>query len=144
MPRGLWPPAWSFGNLEDKLQGFLLLVESHYRYYQFYVNMFVAAAFAAITCLVGNDGAVKVIGWPGVGFLALELVLFAGSRDTLRKYYARTHELLDSWIFRKDHCMTNGIGHHSWRMTTSPPPRRRGPVPKADKPRQDKRTKSRS
>jgi hypothetical protein len=93
---GLVAPAWSFGNLEDKLQGFLLLVESHYRYYQFYSNMFVAVAFAAIACLVGGEGIAKAIGWPGVGFLALEFVLFAGSRDTLRKYYSRTRQLLNT------------------------------------------------
>jgi hypothetical protein len=93
---GLVAPAWSFGNLEDKLQGFLLLVESHYRYYQFYSNMFVAVAFAAVACLVEGGGTAKAIGWPGVGFLALELVLFAGSRDTLRKYYSRTRQLLNT------------------------------------------------
>lgn len=27
--------------------------------------------------------------WPDLGFLLLEVVLFLGSRDTLRKYYAR-------------------------------------------------------
>ena len=31
---GLTRPAWRFGNLDDKLQGFLTLNEGHYRYYQ--------------------------------------------------------------------------------------------------------------
>ena len=43
---GIVPPAWKFANLEGKLQGYLTLIENHYRYYQFYSNMFVAAAFA--------------------------------------------------------------------------------------------------
>ncbi len=42
---GIVPPAWKFAKLDDRLQGFLTLVESHYRYYQFYSNMFVAVAF---------------------------------------------------------------------------------------------------
>lgn len=30
------------------------------------------------------------------GFLILEMILFAGSRDTLNKYYSRTQQLLNS------------------------------------------------
>ena len=33
---GIVPPAWKFANLEGKLQGYLTLIENHYRYYQFY------------------------------------------------------------------------------------------------------------
>ena len=33
---GLKPPCLEFANLDDRLQGFLALVENHYRYYQFY------------------------------------------------------------------------------------------------------------
>ena len=36
---GIVPPAWKFANLEGKLQGYLTLIENHYRYYQFYANM---------------------------------------------------------------------------------------------------------
>ena len=32
---GVVPPVWKFANLEGKLQGYLTLVENHYRYYQF-------------------------------------------------------------------------------------------------------------
>ena len=42
---GIVPPAWKFAHLEGKLQGYLTLIENHYRYYQFYSNMFVAVAF---------------------------------------------------------------------------------------------------
>ena len=49
---GLKRPAWKFVNLDDKLQGFLLLNESHYRYYQFYANMFIAAGFTYASWLV--------------------------------------------------------------------------------------------
>ena len=40
------PPVWKFTNLEDKLQGYLALIENHYRYYQFYSNMLIAVAFS--------------------------------------------------------------------------------------------------
>ena len=42
---GIAPPPWRFARFDDKLQGFMVLVESHYRFYQFYANTFVAAAF---------------------------------------------------------------------------------------------------
>ena len=137
------PPTWSFGNLDDKLQGFLLLVESHYRYYQFYANMFVAAAFAAIACLAGNGGAARAFSWPGAGFLALEIVLFAGSRDTLRKYYARTRQLLNTHgLPERTHLMTNGIGHHLQGTDSKSSDKKVAPVRKTDKPPQGKPPKS--
>jgi hypothetical protein len=93
---GIVPPVWKFANLEDKLQGYLTLIENHYRYYQFYANMFIAAGFScAVRCLCeGRKASLGVV--PLAGFIALEAVLFAGSRDTLRKYYLRTQQLLSS------------------------------------------------
>ena len=93
---GIVPPAWKFANLEGKLQGYLALIENHYRYYQFYANMFVAAAFAywASPRPEWQAGSSRLTTWGG--FLALEIVLFAGSRDTLAKYYGRTRQLLNS------------------------------------------------
>lgn len=93
---GVVPPAWKFTHLEGKLQGYLTLIENHYRYYQFYANMFVAAAFAYWARLFceGPSAANRLA--TTCGFLALEMILFAGSRDTLHKYYSRTQQLLDS------------------------------------------------
>lgn len=93
---GIVPPAWKFTNLEGKLQGYLMLVESHYRYYQFYANMFVAAAFAVTARALSGSLRPSFGPWTVVGFVALEMVLLAGSRDTLRKYYDRTQQLLTS------------------------------------------------
>ena len=93
---GVVPPAWKFANLEGKLQGYLALIENHYRYYQFYANMFVAAAFAYWARLFSEGPAVTSRLATTCGFLALEIVLFAGSRDTLHKYYSRTQQLLNS------------------------------------------------
>ena len=93
---GIVPPAWHFANLEGKLQGYLTLIENHYRYYQFYSNMLVAGAFA-FSAYVFSDGlpSTHLMG-ATVGFLVVEIILFAGSRDTLQKYYTRTQQLLNS------------------------------------------------
>ena len=96
MPPGIVPPAWKFANLEGKLQGYLTLIENHYRYYQFYANMFVAAAFAYWARLFSKGRPSRVALRTTCGFLALEMILFAGSRDTLHKYYSRTQQLLNS------------------------------------------------
>ena len=93
---GIVPPAWKFAKLDDRLQGFLILVENHYRYYQFYANMFVAVAFTFAARQVADGNSLWSQGWLAVGFLALEAVLCAGSRDTLRKYYSRTQQLLNT------------------------------------------------
>ena len=92
---GIVPPTWKFANLEGKLQGYLTLIENHYRYYQFYANMFVAAAFAFWARLLSGPAVASRYAVT-CGFLALETILFAGSRDTLHKYYVRTQQLLNS------------------------------------------------
>ena len=92
---GVVPPAWNFVNLDDKLQGFLTLNESHYRYYQFYANMFISAGFTYSAWLVWNGkGLIASAGWANLYFVVLEIVLFADSRDTLAKYYSRVAQLL--------------------------------------------------
>lgn len=93
---GVVPPAWKFANLEGKLQGYVTLIENHYRYYQFYSNMFIAAAFAFSARLLAEGRAFPRPFTATCGFLALEMILFAGSRDTLHKYYSRTQQLLNS------------------------------------------------
>src|SRR5689334_4696702 len=43
---GLGAPVFNARALEERPAAFTFLVESHYRYYQFYANTLVAAAFA--------------------------------------------------------------------------------------------------
>lgn len=93
---GIVPPAWKFAKLDDRLQGFLTLVEGHYRYYQAHANMFVAAAFAVAARWMAEGTGTWPRGWSAVGFLALEAILWAGARDSLRKYYSRTQQLLNT------------------------------------------------
>ncbi len=87
---GVRPSDWNFGSLKDRLPAFEMLVESHYRYYQFYANMLVAVILAygawRETCCTSWRG------WDAA-FLVIAAMLFLGLRDTLRKYYRRVGQL---------------------------------------------------
>lgn len=111
---GLTRPAWKFGKLDDKLQGFLTLNEGHYRYYQFYANTFVAVGFTYAAWSVWQGKGPCAAGWANVNFVVLEIVLFANSRDTLANYYSRVAQLLGTLSNpKKGACrMSNGIGKH--------------------------------
>jgi hypothetical protein len=91
---GINEPNWRFAQLPERLPAFEALVEYHYRYYQFYSNMLVAILFSYGTRLTalhrwpGHDG------WGEVALFLVVIVLFLGSRDTLRKYYSRASALL--------------------------------------------------
>ena len=90
---GLRPPALNFARLAGNVDAFNLLIEIHYRHYQFYANMFVATAIA-FACQRSAIGTGFGLGWLDAGFVALEAVFFYTSRDTLQKYYQRTRQLL--------------------------------------------------
>lgn len=91
---GIPEPTWAFARLQEKLDAFLAIVDNHYRYFQFYANTLVAISFAYGVRLiaVGVDAAQH----PAlhVGFVIVWVVLLAGSRDALRKYYQRGSDLL--------------------------------------------------
>lgn len=92
---GVRSPRWNPSQLESHLASFNYLVESHYRYYQFYANTIVAIAWTYL--LHRSIGTVDMLG-PGtdMGVLILCAVLFAGARDSLSKYYNRTALLVGS------------------------------------------------
>jgi hypothetical protein len=94
---GVRPPEWDFGRLDDCLHGFLALVENHYRFYQFYSNMFVAVAFTYRAWLVWLGKPIWEERWATLWFLVLEVIFFTASRDALRKYYARAERLLGTF-----------------------------------------------
>ena len=90
---GIRPPKLDFSVLGRNVEAFSLLIEIHYRHYQFYANMFVAIAIAYVFHRI-QIGGVLPLGWIDLGILVLEIVFFATSRDNLRKYYARSGQLL--------------------------------------------------
>jgi hypothetical protein len=89
---GIPPPRWNFAMLPERLEAFRMLVEDHYRYFQFYSNSLVALAFLYVArrTVVGalaNQWGVDA------GFITVGIVLFIGSRDALRRYYRRAEQL---------------------------------------------------
>ncbi len=89
---GLTRPAWDDSRLNEQLPAFEALVENHYRYYQFYANMLVALALAYPTWRLATQAAAFC--WADLGFLLIEGVFLAASRDALRNYYRRSALLL--------------------------------------------------
>lgn len=89
---GIHPPRLDFSKLRHTAAEFSVLIEIHYRYYQCYSNMLVSV----FVLYLGrrSHGWTASPGWLDLGFAALALILFAGSRDTLGRYYRRTEQLL--------------------------------------------------
>ena len=90
---GLRIPQRDFSKLGRNVEAFNLLIRIHYEHYQFYANMFVRMAIA-YACYRINVGGFSTIGWLDLGFVLLEVVFFATSRDTLRNYCVRSQQLL--------------------------------------------------
>lgn len=90
---GVPPPQWDDSRLEGRLAAFNYLVESHYRYYQFVANSFVAVVFAYVINRVIGTSPVLGLG-TDLAIVLMCAVLFAASRDALSKYYSRTAQLL--------------------------------------------------
>lgn len=90
---GIRRPSLDFSRLEKNAEAFSLLIDIHYQHYLFYSNALVAVAFT-YGCYRVRLGGFLPFGWLDLAFVALEIVFFTTSRDTLRKYYARTAQLL--------------------------------------------------
>ena len=57
---GLKQPLWNFAKLADRQEAFAMLVDAHYRYYQFYANSMIALVISrsvvgqCLASLAGN------------------------------------------------------------------------------------------
>lgn len=91
---GLAAPELDFAKLPGKVEEFQLLIEIHYRHYQFYANMLVAVLIAYVGYRIHVG--FRIPGLADLAFVALEPIFYVTSRDTLRKYYSRTRQLLSS------------------------------------------------
>jgi len=87
---GIRKPTWNFRRLKDKVDAFDHLIQIHYRYYQWHANCLVAATLSA--CLRWSVNGIRLSEF--LLLLAVDALLFVGSRDTLDKYYRRVEELL--------------------------------------------------
>jgi hypothetical protein len=93
---GVRIPAWDFSRLQERLGAYQLLIELHYKHYQYAANMLVAVVFASVAFRSSPSGWETGVGTTDVGIVFVCVVLFLGSRDALRKYYRRAGELLSS------------------------------------------------
>lgn len=126
---GIPVPDWDFGNLPAKLSAFESHVQDHYRYYQFHANLLVAALIAYGFRLVAESRWPGQGGWEDVAVGIVVVLLVAGSRDNMRKYYRRTEALLprthQSGRFDED-VESVQIGGHP---TSTPKPKPAKPKP---------------
>jgi hypothetical protein len=90
---GVAKPPFNAEALEENPGAFNYLVESHYRYYQFYANTLIAVIW---TYLIYRS--LQLSPHLGIGTdiaaLILSVILFAGSRDALCKYRTRSKQLV--------------------------------------------------
>ncbi len=89
---GIELPPLDFSKLGENVTAFQLLIEIHYRHYLFYSNVALSVAIAFV-CYRAKHLGMSLLPYD-LCFILLEVVLLAASRDTLRKYYSRTSELL--------------------------------------------------
>jgi hypothetical protein len=93
---GVRLPAWNFSRLHERLAAYELLVEFHYRFYQFGANALVAFVFTYVAYRSSLANWLTDWGVKDVVFVVVCVVLFLGSRDCLRNYYRRAGELLSA------------------------------------------------
>jgi len=91
---GIPRPDFDFSRFEDKFSAYDMLGEVHYRYYQFYGASLIALLFSYSCWRLSASLASTPLGLRDVGVLLLAGILFAGSRDTFRKYNQRLSMLL--------------------------------------------------
>lgn len=90
---GLALPSLDFSRLGPNVDAFGLLIEIHYRHYLAYSNEAVALVIAYVSYRI-NLGRTPALGWMDVLFVVLEAVFLITSRDTLKRYYTRSQQLL--------------------------------------------------
>lgn len=89
---GLRPPPWDFRRLGQRVAAYEHLIAIHYHYYQAFGGMVIALPWLLISRHWGQQAvSLDVL---DVGLVLLAVLFFFGSRDALRKYYARTGQLL--------------------------------------------------
>jgi hypothetical protein len=93
---GVRLPAWNFSRLHERLAAYELLVEFHYRFYQFGGATLLALLFSDVAYRTSPSGRAYQWGAADVVFVVVCVVLFLGSRDSLRRYYDRASELLNA------------------------------------------------
>ena len=90
---GIPAPDWDFSRLQHNVSAYSVLVSNHYQFFQYYANQLVALTFWYLARRLSLGFWSTPLGLADLVFLFLAIVLFAGSRDALRKYYTRGNQL---------------------------------------------------
>jgi hypothetical protein len=91
---GVQRPPWDDSKLQERLDAFESLVDNHYRYYQYYANTLTAGLLFLLCRLVEVSGCLGALAWTDWSIVGLIAMYWAGSRDTLKRYYTRASFLL--------------------------------------------------
>jgi hypothetical protein len=91
---GLPQPTWDFSRLQDNVGAYNVLNDIHYKFYQFHGNALIALILVYAARRIHEGIFTTPFGLFDLGFVILSVILFVGSRDTLRKYFARVSQLL--------------------------------------------------
>ncbi len=90
---GIPRPTWDFARMQQHFDAYDRLERNHYVYYQAYGNMVIAMTALWVSWRI-NTGTLQMPNFVDLAFVFLTVIFFAGSRDTLRKYYVRVSNLL--------------------------------------------------
>ena len=91
---GLPRPRWDFSRLQGHYAAYKMLHEIHYKFYQFNSNAVISVLFVFVARRIHLGLCTAPPGWVDVGLLLLVVILYVGSRDTLRNYHERVSDLL--------------------------------------------------
>ena len=81
---GVRIPAWDFSRLQERLGAYQLLIELHYKHYQYAANMLVAVVFTYVAFRSSPSGWASGVGTTDVGIVFVCVVRLPGLRDALR------------------------------------------------------------
>lgn len=90
---GVARPALDFSRFAENVVAYNTLNEIHYRYYQFYGNSLISLVWLYVARRM-SLGESMPLSWIDTAFLGIATIFFLGSRDTLKKFYARTEQFL--------------------------------------------------
>lgn len=91
---GIPAPSWNFASLQHNIAAFSVLIDIHYRYYQFYAGMVVSLLCVLLMRRFDQTPGWFQWTWMDVGIIVAIVLFYMGSRDTLKKYFMRTEQLL--------------------------------------------------
>jgi hypothetical protein len=90
---GIAKRSWSYAALQENIAAVEFMIVHQFTYYQFCGNLLIAALLSYFAFELHGPG---WSAWLFIFVVALEAVLWFGSRATLRTYYRRLEEILGS------------------------------------------------